>query len=115
MDKQIALFALSEPEGFTPLHIAIQERNEDILELFLKTGISSNTLSKNGLSPLHLAVRSEEKKLILLLLKYGANVDAGGQHEFETPLLISAEIGNAEIVKILSEASSTRSSKWIEG
>lgn len=109
------LFISRGENGLTPLHVAVKEGNIDFVELFLKAGVSPNISSNCGLTPLHIAVEQKNKSAITTLLKNGANVDAAGSFEIETPLLAAAIAGNVDIVEILSEETTQRSTEWKEG
>ncbi|XP_043468716.1 ankyrin-1-like [Leptopilina heterotoma] len=109
------LFVSRGENGSTPLHIAVKENKIDFVELFLKAGVSPNLTSNSGLTPLHIAVEQKNKCVITTLLKNGANVDAAGSFDIETPLLSAAIAGNSEIVEILSEETEQRSTEWKEG
>ena len=57
--------------GF-PLHVAIQEKNPEVLQQFLKWGANPN-LKHNGQTPLHLAVAENEDEMVDALLEAGAD------------------------------------------
>ncbi|XP_033213948.1 ankyrin-3-like [Belonocnema kinseyi] len=110
----LSMFTLTETEGFRPLHFAVENGSEDIVQLFLNNGFPIHMSTATELKSLHIAVLKQDERMIRLLLKYAADVNAAGKSVFESPLYLAAQMGNLKIVRILSEASLTRSSKWIE-
>jgi ankyrin repeat protein len=65
-----------DKKGWTLLHYAIRESNEDIVDLLLKRGMDINAKDKYGYTPLHWAVTNKDKKMVELLVSRGADVNA---------------------------------------
>ena len=60
--------------GYTPLHIAVECRNIELVNLLLRRGANVNAVTGNeGFTPLHIACHVHDMDLISLLLKHGAN------------------------------------------
>jgi len=66
----------ADQAGFTPLHIAVTQGFDDIVELFIRAGADLNKETLGGETALYLAVSAGEKRTAKLL------GDAGGQYEF---------------------------------
>jgi ankyrin repeat protein len=88
-------------DGKTPLHIALQGRHRDIVELLLKFGAGSTVHLRdmNGQTPLHVAAHSNLTDIVLSLLKLGADVDAQDNDNM-TPLLLTI---SEDVVQTLLE------------
>ncbi len=61
--------------GDTLLHIAISNKNNDVILPLINKGIDINIGNKNNLTPLHIAVINRDIDLIKLLLSKGAKTD----------------------------------------
>jgi len=88
--------------GFTPLHLAIENKHDDISKFLINLGVELNTPNKFGYSPLHLAVQSDGSEVVDLLIQGGANVNQIVGYGF-TPLHLACERGNIDIVFCLLE------------
>jgi len=65
-----------DKDGWTLLHHAVRESNEDLIDLLLKRGAEINAKDKYGYTPLHWAVTNKDKKMVELLVSRGADVNA---------------------------------------
>ena len=61
--------------GYTPLHIAVQERRTGIVTLLLEAGADTNRTDKHGNGPLWTAVYHGNVEIIEILLRAGASPD----------------------------------------
>ncbi|XP_055838337.1 ankyrin-3-like [Episyrphus balteatus] len=103
--------------GLSPLLIAIQEKQETIVDILLKRGAILNTCSK-GISPLHHAVEMRLCNITEKLLQFGAYVDSKANlyHKKEyTPLHCATENGDLEIVKVLLKKGANVNFKTADG
>ena len=65
--------------GDTALHVAVFQKNIDIIKLLLDYGYDPNArTTENGYTPLHNAVTANNVEAARLLLKYGANKSIKG-------------------------------------
>ena len=64
-------------EGYTALHLAVEARQDQIIELLLGSGASINAKTvKTGETPLHLAARtSNGLKCLSMLISSGARIN----------------------------------------
>ncbi|VUC34382.1 unnamed protein product [Clonostachys rosea] len=62
-----------DADGWTPLRKAVEDRNEDLVFLFLKAGADPNTLDRQNNSALIHAINSENFNIVWLLLKNKAD------------------------------------------
>ena len=64
-------------EGWSPIHIAIARRDEEIVALLLEGGVDVETpTSRCGRTPLSMAAGDAQPDVVALLLSHGADVDA---------------------------------------
>ncbi|XP_033938432.2 ankyrin repeat and SOCS box protein 14-like [Pseudochaenichthys georgianus] len=116
-------FSQTDSRGWTPLHEAAAQRNQNILEFTFKASgsVDSRTLRDRLLassllqhgakpdiqdcdldSPLLVAIRSGRADLVQLLLLQGSSVDKEGLHG-RCPLHEASWLGNVELVTRLLE------------
>lgn len=101
--------ALSESDGFCPLHFAAQRGNLDFLRLLLGAGANVNIMAGNwGWTPLHAAAAGGHHGIIQSLIAAGASLNAqttDGSPSGETPLMAAVyPPGHPECVRVLLEA-----------
>ena len=60
-----------DKDGNSYLHLAVMNRQEDIIKLLIKKGIFINKQNKNGNSGLHLAYINNDNSIIKILLESG--------------------------------------------
>lgn len=58
----------------TPLHVAVQNGNLEIVQILLDSGFDVNTCNSQGQTPLYLATRAGHADIVSLLLKRGASL-----------------------------------------
>src|SRR5579871_5322597 len=63
----------AEPDGTTPLHWAVQEERQDIVQALLAAGANVNAKNRYGSTPLVLAATGGNAQLTKLLIKSGAD------------------------------------------
>ncbi|KAJ5930996.1 HET-domain-containing protein [Penicillium verhagenii] len=88
--------------GQTPLIIATENGNENIVKLLLDRGAKIDAKGDFDRSPLHFAAEKANENIVKLLLDKGAELDIKNLSD-ETPLYLAAEKGNENIVKLLLE------------
>ena len=69
----------------TPLHIACENDNEDIIKLLISKGVDVNAVDKDINTPLHIACTNNNFDIIKLLIDNGAKVKCQNKNN-ETPL-----------------------------
>jgi hypothetical protein len=89
-------------DGLCPMHWAIAQENEAMLDLLLTCGSPVDVRSSQGATPLMNAVQARSVAKVAYLLGHGADVNAADQRGF-TALHRAAEMGEAEIVRLLLE------------
>jgi ankyrin repeat protein len=72
-------------EGFTPLHMAINNGHKDVALYLIKGGAQVNVAGKIGRTPLHLAAYNGMPQVAKLLVSRGGNVKASSS-DGATPL-----------------------------
>lgn len=89
--------------GVTPLSIACQNGNTEIVELLLTLGADANTSLRGGETVLMTASRTGKPGPVDALLAKGAIVDAK-ERRGQTALMWAAAEGHAEVVQLLLKA-----------
>ena len=91
----------TDPNGYTPLHMAAQSPQEDVVEMLLHSGAAVNAATHNlGVTPLHLAGIYGYTGVVKILLDGGGNpmqIDLNGK----TPLQYAQGAGKKDTVKML--------------
>ncbi|XP_051158715.1 ankyrin-1-like [Leptopilina boulardi] len=99
--------------GMTPLHIAVNNGNKNIIKLFLNKGVPIDLKTKTKLSSMHLAAKKGSLSLVKILQNYEANLHISGSMTMETPLFYAALSGNLKLVKYLHKTKKI-SNQWLE-
>ena len=86
--------------GYTALHRAAADGDEDVLTLLLENGADPNAATNYGLTPLHSAIAAVRPAAVRMLLARGANPHQALSHGL-TPLHWAAIRGAAPIVEFL--------------
>jgi len=104
---------VSEPDGSTPLHWAVESDDLEMTRLLLKAGADAKRANRYGMTPLHLAAVNGNVSAIRDLLDAGANANAV-LPEGETVLMTAARTGSAEAVALLLDrgADVNAQDKW---
>ena len=93
----------------TPLFFAAQKGHVEVAGLLLEKGADVNARARNGYTSLHEACAYGQREVVKLLLKNGALVNfdvkdsAEGDDPDCAPLLLAAENGHLDVVKLLLE------------
>jgi ankyrin repeat protein len=95
---------LRNGEGQTPLHLATQLGDCDIMRLLLDRGADVDVQDRRRSTPLHLASDNRNSMTTQLLLRSGANVRVRNE-DGRTPLQVASDDseGNQEIIRLLSD------------
>jgi len=86
-----------------PLHMAVQKKRSDIVDMLLKAGANPNSLDRYGRTPLHTAGRYPDAEIVKRLLAAGANPNAADE-EGETPLDMVSRNDDKQISDMLIKA-----------
>lgn len=87
----------------TPLQIAARLGYEEIVEILLEAGSSTDARKEERDTALHLATEKNHIKIVTLLVNAGANVDIQNE-DGRTALHIAADDGKLEITRLLCDA-----------
>jgi len=85
----------------TPLHVASEAGNEQVVAVLLEAGANVRVASEGGSTPLHFAAMSGSGETIEALVDHGADVDAREFAWGQTPLMYAAARNRVEAVKVL--------------
>ncbi|XP_019851946.1 PREDICTED: cortactin-binding protein 2-like [Amphimedon queenslandica] len=91
--------------GTQLLHLAVEERSINCVQVLLKGGVSPNESGLSSLPPLHTAANNGFKSCIKVLLQYGAEVDLQDS-KGQTPLYIALVAGQTDCVQLLLKSHS---------
>lgn len=96
-DEQVSVSSVAACAGNTPLHVACDKGNKEIVEVLINAGADDTLLNVKGMTPAHLVVslrkfgkelEEEDRISILELLK---NVDVPS-NEGKTPLMVAQSL-----------------------
>jgi ankyrin repeat protein len=91
-----------EKGGWTPLHNAVQQGSEDMVELLLRYGANPHQRKKNGATPFITAGQEGHVNLLQIFLSKGADVNECDFNGF-TAFMEAACQGNVEALRFLFE------------
>lgn len=94
---------INKPIGLTPLHIAVGNDHQELVELLLANGANPDTQKPDGATALFIAAQRGFTPVAALLIAYDADVNIGMKNGV-SPLYIAAQNGHLEIVKQLTAA-----------
>ena len=86
--------------GLTSLHVAVLQRDLELVRLILDLGSDVDPTDAVGSTPLHMAIAAHSHPIVELLLRYGADIgicDGNGK----SPLERAAELNQVGIIKAL--------------
>ena len=95
--------AVNDPDGNTPLIIAVNKGETAEVRRLIEAGADVNAANNAGVTPLMNAGGMGNKEAVELLIQKGANVNHRTSGNY-TPLMQAALVGQLEIVKILLDA-----------
>lgn len=97
-----------DDEGkYTPLHLAASKGFEQCVDLLIKAGALVDSTTRKGVTPLHYAVQGGHPSVVKLLIHAGATVTC---HR-KPLLLIAADDGKADVVRMLLDANAVADCK----
>ncbi|CAK38721.1 uncharacterized protein An04g04570 [Aspergillus niger] len=93
---------ITDQNGQTPLSLAAENGQEDIVQMLLERGASVETKNSDSQTPLSLAAANGHERIVQMLLKKGATTETRSSKD-QTPLSLAAENGHEKIVQMLLE------------
>jgi ankyrin repeat protein len=93
--------------------VAVQHGQLEMVQILLEKGALPNlTIHANGAAPLHLAIQNGQIEIVKLLLEKGADPNQS-LNDGSTPRLIAKQVGNNQIIDLLTNATQNKSNKNI--
>jgi len=87
--------------GYTPLNIACEKGNRELIELFVSRGADLSHAMNDGYKAIHQLCQKERRDLIAYLIDEGANVNEQNELNGITPLLIATKNGDDRTLRVL--------------
>lgn len=106
LTKDKASIDIKNDAGLTPLHGAVENEHEKVVNYLLEQGADVNKTDNQGRTPLSTAIRQRSTGIARMLIKHEAEVDTQDSNGF-TPLMIACEQGFNDGVDILLERKAT--------
>jgi len=88
--------------GITPLHIAAEEGNVDIIKLLIENGLHTGVVDWIGNTALHVASAKGHTQAVAVLHEHGAD-PAARNNQSDTPLHLAADAGHVDVARLLIE------------
>lgn len=98
--KQGANVNAPEPNGTTPLHWAVYQRDAAMVKRLLAAGAKPNVVNQFGSSPMQEAAITGDAPIIKMLLAAGADPDSANA-DGQTALMLAARTGHIDAAKAL--------------
>ncbi len=100
---------------FTPILIASQKGNQEIVELLIKNGADVNAKNKEGESSLILASQYGHQEIVELLIKAGADLECLTIEQKNSILINASQNNNFELIPLLIKAGADINAKDQDG
>ena len=101
LQARASVTATTRIGAYTPLHIAAQNASASVVRLLLRAKADARALNSNGVSVLHFAAMGGDTSIISALLQVGADVNATEPAWRHTPLMVAADRGRTNAVRLL--------------
>ncbi|OPB37505.1 hypothetical protein A0O28_0044170 [Trichoderma guizhouense] len=98
----------------TPLHLAVQDGKEDVVESLLIQGANIEAKNKHGHTPFYDAVWNWDENMVKLLLDHGADIEAK-DNDGSTPFGLAIWNGKTDMVKLLLNHGANIEAKMNDG
>ena len=85
----------------TPLHIAAERNQLDVVKYLIEKGASIDLKDKNNETPLHIAVLNGNLEIVKCLIENGAKIDPKNDKN-QTPLFIAVRKDDRDVVDFLT-------------
>src|SRR5262245_30841861 len=90
----------AEADGATPLHLAAEREDRDVVRALLERGANPQAPNRYGVTPLSVAAATGNAAVLTLLLDAGADPNTTAA-EAETALMAAARTGRVEAITLL--------------
>lgn len=100
-ESKVDLNEKTEPNGRSPLHLAIDSKQQEAAEWLIRNGADVKAADAKGWTPLHVAAMNEMKEIIDLLIESGADPDAKETVYGRTVIQMASGEGRKDIAAYL--------------
>lgn len=100
VESGLHLGCRSEPEGYSPLHMACMSGNVNLVQYLLSKGVALNSTAIDGSIPLHIACDRKYVDLALHIIKLGADLNLKNSFG-QTSLHVACSRGMTDLMKTL--------------
>jgi ankyrin repeat protein len=104
----------TQPDGSTPLLLAVDRNNTEVVELLVRAGANVRTANEYGATALSVASTRGNTAIIKMLLDAKADPDAA-LLSGETPLMSAVDKGNVDAARLLLDAGANANVKESKG
>ena len=96
-----------DSKNWTPLHLAAFNKNKNIIEILVNTGLANiNTKSNYGETPILIATRKQDIECVKFLMDNNADVNIYSNEGYN-PLVWATKFQNIDLVNLLLEKTTT--------
>jgi len=95
---------VTQVDGSTALHWAVERDDLDLADLLLRAGARVSVRAREGVTPIQLAAINGSARMLDLLLKSGADPNAPLTPARDTALMMAARTGKPDAIRVLLEA-----------
>ncbi|MFC1493132.1 ankyrin repeat domain-containing protein [candidate division KSB1 bacterium] len=106
LEKDPDLVSAKDENGNTPLHFAVYNGKDEIVELLILKNAAIDVLNHSGSAPLHMAVIRRDRRIIELLCDKGADIEVKNAYGRTPLLMVARDIGDENLARMLIEAGS---------
>uniref|UniRef100_A0A6P7GT41 Uncharacterized protein LOC114341900 n=1 Tax=Diabrotica virgifera virgifera TaxID=50390 RepID=A0A6P7GT41_DIAVI len=101
IESGVMSYLEADVSGNTPIHVAVQYNQKEMLEYFFKMGISADFQTGEGYSLLHAAATFGRSQMVTFLLENGASIDGKIIFKGTTALHLASYHNHCGVIQVL--------------
>ncbi|XP_050499210.1 putative ankyrin repeat protein RF_0381 isoform X1 [Diabrotica virgifera virgifera] len=101
IESGVMSYLEADVSGNTPIHVAVQYNQKEMLEYFFKMGISADFQTGEGYSLLHAAATFAQSQMVTFLLENGASIDGKIIFKGTTALHLASYHNHCGVIQVL--------------